>query len=126
MDWANTGISYLLTNSSSIAEYVRWFELATNPLTRVQFNYAAQLLTIFTLICAKLAVSRLILTIRPKRQVRMATYATEGVIVLWALTSIFALAFQCDVPNPWLQGPGRCVNLVRTMCTHALSKKKRG
>ncbi|KAK6369787.1 hypothetical protein LTS17_009237 [Exophiala oligosperma] len=76
-----------------------------------RFNYAGQLLTIFTLICAKLAVSRLILTIRPKQPVRLATYATEGIAILWAVTSIFALAFQCDVPNPWIQGPGRCVNL---------------
>lgn len=32
--------------------------------------------------------------------------------MLWSITSIFALAFQCDLPRPWLQGTGRCVNLV--------------
>ena len=62
--------------------------------------------------CAKVAVSRLIIAIEPKRPLRLACYALEIVFGLWAATSIFAVAFQCDLPHPWILAHGRCLNLV--------------
>ncbi len=79
---------------------------------RCQSIYASQLLTIVTLTCAKLAVSQLILAIRPQRVIRLALHVVEGVIGVWFITSLFALAFQCNLPHPYLLATNRCVNLV--------------
>ncbi|KIW99849.1 uncharacterized protein Z518_10777 [Rhinocladiella mackenziei CBS 650.93] len=77
-----------------------------------KYNYASNILTVLTLAFAKCSVFQLILTIIPKRRIRLACHALDATIVLWLLTSIFALAFQCDLPHPWLLGGDRCVNLT--------------
>lgn len=61
---------------------------------------------------AKAAVTLLVIAIKPLRNVMYACYGMLGFIAVWAIASIFALAFQCS-PNHWALGPSdtdTCVN----------------
>lgn len=37
-------------------------------------------------------------------------YATLGLVALWAVAGVLALALQCDLPKPWSLGPSSCVD----------------
>ena len=51
-------------------------------------------------------------------QVRIA-YAIAALTVLWGVISIFVVAFQCDLPQPWQTVPrSRCFNIVCTQNQH--------
>lgn len=58
----------------------------------------------------------LVIAIKPLRFVMYACYAMLGVIAVWAVAGVFALAFQCSSPDRWALGPGprlaseTCVN----------------
>ena len=49
--------------------------------------------------------------LRPFREFAIANFATLGFTVVWALGSIFAIAFQCSLPEPWKISSDRCINL---------------
>lgn len=40
----------------------------------------------------------------------MGCYVTLGLVALWGVAGIFALAFQCHFPTPWSLGPEGCVD----------------
>ena len=81
-------------------------------LTRLQFNYTSQILTIIIVCLAKLSMTMLITAITPSRAIFNACRLSNVVVVAWAGASIIALAFQCRVPRPWDFTPGRCINQV--------------
>ncbi|ETN42761.1 uncharacterized protein HMPREF1541_01919 [Cyphellophora europaea CBS 101466] len=76
------------------------------------FAYLSQLLTLCGLFCAKLAVSRLIVAIRPQRTYRRICFVLEIVMLMWLISSIFTVGFQCQLPQPWLLSNDRCIDLV--------------
>lgn len=85
---------------------------AVGGLTRSdQFNYAGQLLSIGALLFSRLSVSALIEALRPGQAVILANRICAVLILCWGITSFFALAFQCSLPNPWLFNP-------RNTCIH--------
>lgn len=59
---------------------------------------------------AKASITLLIVAIKPNPTVLKGCRALLVVIAVWAIISIFALAFQCDLPRPWDSTPGRCIN----------------
>lgn len=44
----------------------------------------------------------------PNNSLRRTCTITAGIILAWTVFSIFAIAFQCQMPKPWLYTPGRC------------------
>jgi hypothetical protein len=61
---------------------------------------------------AKAAVTLLVIAIKPLKNVMYGCYGMLGFIAVWAVASVFALAFQCS-PNHWALGPSdtdTCVN----------------
>lgn len=52
----------------------------------------------------------LIASIQPLRPVMLGCYATLGLVAVWMIASIFAFAFQCEVPTPWALGPETCID----------------
>lgn len=38
--------------------------------------------------------------------------ALIAVIIVWGVSSILALAFQCSLPHPWDDTAGKCVDQV--------------
>jgi hypothetical protein len=79
-------------------------------LTVPKYFYSSEILLIASLAFAKASVTLLIAVINLQRNVSLACYVLLGVVALWAVTGIFALAFQCDLPRPWDSDPGRCIN----------------
>lgn len=68
--------------------------------------YAGQITGLLSLAAAKTSVIFLFRRISPniKRLIRL-----QGAIVgLWFIFSLFAIAFQCQLPQPWVFVPGQC------------------
>jgi hypothetical protein len=59
---------------------------------------------------AKASITLLTVAIKPPMIILQECYALLAVVALWALSGIFALAFQCDLPRPWDFSTGRCIN----------------
>lgn len=60
--------------------------------------------------CAKVSVVQLIMRLTQRRsRIHTACHVANGVIALWTLFSIFSLAFQCQMPDPWTYTPQDCV-----------------
>jgi len=76
----------------------------------MQFFYAAQILLIASLGFTKAAVTHFIAVLSVEKSVILMCRGLLAVIATWAVSGIVALAFQCDVPSPWLSRPGQCLN----------------
>jgi hypothetical protein len=58
---------------------------------------------------AKVSVVQLIMRLSQRRsKIHTACHIANGVIALWTLFSILSLAFQCQLPDPWVYTPQRC------------------
>ncbi|KAH7110960.1 hypothetical protein EDB81DRAFT_369402 [Dactylonectria macrodidyma] len=84
--------------------------LTTNQISFIlKGSYAADILFILALLLAKLSATRAIWDMAPRER-RRPFFITEGVIGLWALSSILAAAFKCSLPEPWDYINGQCFN----------------
>lgn len=75
-----------------------------------KYFYSSEILLIAALAFAKASVTLLIVAVGPQRNVLLACYVLLGVVALWAVMGVFALAFQCDLPPPWDSDPGRRID----------------
>ncbi|OJJ04897.1 hypothetical protein ASPVEDRAFT_86275 [Aspergillus versicolor CBS 583.65] len=76
--------------------------------TASKFAFAAQILLILVLSLSKLSTILLVWKLTPNNSLRRTCTITAGVILVWTVFSIFAIAFQCQMPKSWLYTPGRC------------------
>lgn len=60
---------------------------------------------------AKISIALLFKNLMTKGYIFWASLGVIGVIVVWAVVSIFVLAFRCAMPTPW-DITGRCLNQV--------------
>ena len=91
-----------------------------NKSKTYQYQYAAQILLISAITAAKISLSILIQSLLSEGRGLIAGRSLLVVIIGWGVTSIFALAFGCALPEPW-DTTGHCVNLVRrVMQSHQL------
>lgn len=89
-------------------------ELSSDALNRQRIlAYTANQFYIASLCFSILSVSFLIARVtRRTKQVRWA-YSIAVLTGLWAVTSMFYLAFDCKLPRPWERHPrSRCHNIV--------------
>lgn len=75
-------------------------------------GYAWNILYIVCLALGKVSTLSLLLALAPNKTYRMPMLAVGGVIVLWGVAAIFASAFQCSLPHPYLITTGRCFSQV--------------
>lgn len=61
---------------------------------------------------AKVSVIWFIMAITPQRSIHLACYGVAAVVTGWALASVFAIAFQCELPSPWMVEEEKCINTV--------------
>jgi len=61
---------------------------------------------------AKISLSLLIQSLMAEGYSVIVGQGLLVVIIGWAASSIFAIAFGCSLPNPW-DISGRCINIVR-------------
>ncbi|EXJ85472.1 hypothetical protein A1O1_05836 [Capronia coronata CBS 617.96] len=65
-------------------------------------EYAWNILYIVSLSLAKLSTLSLLLALAPSKRYRIPMLAVGSVVVLWALSSSLASAFQCNFPHSYL------------------------
>ncbi|PLB48980.1 integral membrane protein [Aspergillus steynii IBT 23096] len=73
-----------------------------------KFVYAAQLIQITILSLSKVSTTLLVWRLTPNNQLRRACAITIGLTTAWTLFALFGIAFQCQMPHPWLYSPERC------------------
>ncbi|KAK2732678.1 hypothetical protein FQN55_003957 [Onygenales sp. PD_40] len=73
--------------------------------------YVSQILSVVALAATKASVALLIIRIRPLKRVLQACRGLLAVITVWLAAGVISLAFQCNVPRPWIFSDGRCLNL---------------
>jgi hypothetical protein len=74
--------------------------------------YVSELFYVLTLCLAKLSLIVLLYFLSQLTSHRPKVLATGGAIVIWALTSIFAVSFQCRTPDVWNIVSGSCIDTV--------------
>lgn len=77
----------------------------------VQFAYAAEILLIATVACAKLSLALLVQSLMAEGYTLLGSRVLVAGIAAWAFSSIIAVAFRCSLPRPW-EFTGNCINQV--------------
>ncbi|KAJ3496005.1 hypothetical protein NLG97_g2980 [Lecanicillium saksenae] len=72
--------------------------------------YAANILYIVTLGVTKISASMTVMNVAPLDR-RRGIFSVMAVIVLWALSGVITVLFQCQVSAPWDFTTGKCINL---------------
>ncbi|KAF2279836.1 uncharacterized protein EI97DRAFT_482636 [Westerdykella ornata] len=73
-------------------------------------GYAGQLLYICVLFTAKIAGCLFALNLQPHPNFKIMIHGLTILNVVWAVTSIFGVAFQCKLPRTWAITSHQCVN----------------
>src|SRR5271154_123178 len=64
-----------------------------------------------SLCLAKISILLLLARLSVSRLHKRITYATVGVVGVWAAIGIIVLATQCGLSNPWATSSPKCINL---------------
>jgi hypothetical protein len=64
-----------------------------------------------SLCLSKISILFLLERLSVSRLHKRITYATAGVVGIWAFTGIIALATQCGLSTPWATSSPKCINL---------------
>ncbi|KAF2833514.1 hypothetical protein CC86DRAFT_415307 [Ophiobolus disseminans] len=73
--------------------------------------YSGDILGIATLVAAKATVLVALLTLTPVVKHRIMVHVTSTVTVVWGISAMLLIAFQCPSPNRWDISNPRCMNL---------------
>ncbi|EFQ88355.1 hypothetical protein PTT_15798 [Pyrenophora teres f. teres 0-1] len=91
--------------------------LSDNSLTIEQIHflmkgyYVSNFMYIAAVCSAKLSVLVIFYTIvEVQRWARRIVIAVSVMILAWSIASLLAIAFQCDIPRPWVMERTRCFN----------------
>lgn len=76
-------------------------------------QYVAEMLFILGLLFAKLTGAMMTMSISQRNYYKVIQ-GFKVVCGLWALSSIFVVAFECGVPKPWNIFSNTCIRRVRT------------
>lgn len=77
-----------------------------------QLNYASAFLYAGTLSCTKLSVVALLWSISPKALHRRWCFAIGVLVTIWTVTSVFVIAFQCQIPKTWELNGKKCISEI--------------
>jgi hypothetical protein len=75
-------------------------------------GYTWNILYIFSLFLGKASTLSLLLALSPNKTYRKPMLAVGGVVLVWTIASIFASAFQCSLPHPYLITTSKCFSQV--------------
>ncbi|OAG37286.1 hypothetical protein AYO21_08471 [Fonsecaea monophora] len=75
-----------------------------------RYTYAAQMLFVITCCFAKASVVSFVMAIAPQRRIQRSCYALLAIISGWTVSGVFAIAFQCKLPQPWIFEDGKCID----------------
>ncbi|ERF74097.1 hypothetical protein EPUS_06366 [Endocarpon pusillum Z07020] len=63
--------------------------------------YASDLLFLVTIYLAKVSLVVFIMRLTPSHNILYFCYGFITILTMWMLASVFSLAFQCSLPQPW-------------------------
>lgn len=75
-----------------------------------KYMYAYQIFFIFTICFSKMSLLLFIIRLTPNHATIKAGRILMGVVTVWGIATVFALAFQCSLPQPWNVTSGTCNN----------------
>ncbi|KAB8223900.1 hypothetical protein BDV33DRAFT_199945 [Aspergillus novoparasiticus] len=73
-----------------------------------KFAYAAHILLIGAMSLSKMSTILLIWKLTPNKSLRRSCAVTAGIVVGWSIFAVLGIAFQCEMPGPWLYASERC------------------
>ena len=79
---------------------------------RVKSTYTAGLLYIFTVITIKISIITFMRALVPCPSHAKFSLALGITFIAWGIGSVFAAAFQCKLPSPWLLEGNACFDIV--------------
>ena len=82
-------------------------------LMALQDVYIATILYLLTLSFAKASTLVLIFRLVREKAMRLMVYVLGAVTSAWIIASVFAISFQCGLPQPWAYLSGKCFSPVR-------------
>ncbi|GMF71867.1 unnamed protein product [Aspergillus oryzae] len=77
-----------------------------------KFAYAAHILLIGAMSLSKMSTILLIWRLTPSKILRRSCAVATGIVVGWSIFAVLGIAFQCEMPGPWLYSPERCAGEV--------------
>lgn len=77
-----------------------------------KFAFAAHILFICVLALSKMSTILLVWKLTPSQSLRRSCVVTAGIVVGWSIFAVLSIAFQCEMPDPWLYSPKRCAGEV--------------
>ena len=77
-----------------------------------KFAFAGHILLIVVLALSKMSTILLVWKLTPSKSLRRSCVVTAGIVVGWSIFAVLSIAFQCELPNPWLYSPERCAGKV--------------
>jgi len=80
--------------------------------------YGGNILSVLTLVAIKGSVLAAVYALTPVAFHRKVIIATSIVVVAWGITAVFAVAFQCPLPQAWDVLDQRCTN-IRAASTYS-------
>ncbi|KMU72290.1 hypothetical protein CISG_02939 [Coccidioides immitis RMSCC 3703] len=95
----------------------------TNTLSESQLqtvlkgDYAASFLFITSICLTKIALLVLSLQFALLKQYKYTIYALGTIVILWTMSSMFVVGFQCRLPEPW--------NYVNNICVGRFAKPEK-
>ncbi|CEJ55386.1 hypothetical protein PMG11_01648 [Penicillium brasilianum] len=73
-----------------------------------KFAFTAHILHVMVLSLSKMSTLLLIWKLTPSKILRRSCIITAGIGIGWAIFAVLGIAFQCEMPDPWLYSPQRC------------------
>ncbi|KAK0117718.1 hypothetical protein ONS95_012046 [Cadophora gregata] len=87
--------------------------VSNNEIIEIEkFGYTSQLLYIPALALAKLSTVVYLRALSPVARFAIVNQAIEAFVIVWAIASEFAIAFQCALPTPYAILTSKCFNTV--------------
>ncbi|KAF2734353.1 hypothetical protein EJ04DRAFT_552763 [Polyplosphaeria fusca] len=100
----------ILAPQSRIFAKDRSIITANELVAGLQAQYAGDLLFVFSACFAKLSVCASFLALSVDETHRAVTYGIACIVLMWSLSSVFGLGFQCGTHGTWHQGEHKCIN----------------
>ncbi|KAK6423102.1 hypothetical protein LTR95_016592 [Oleoguttula sp. CCFEE 5521] len=82
-------------------------------------TYATDIIMILALTAAKVSIIALITSIQPLKPVRVGCYVLLATVGIWCVSTTFALAFQCSLPQPWTTNDGTNSTCIQQLALQA-------
>lgn len=79
-----------------------------------KLSFAAHILLVIVMSLSKISTIWLVWTLTPSKKLRRSCTIIAGIVAGWSIFAVFGIAFQCELPDPWLYSPGRCAGEVST------------